>query len=305
MNVLVTGGAGFIGAHVCEKLLSLGEKITVLDNLSTGLIKNLDSRVPVESMDIEDKSCEEIFRKGQFDTVIHLAAQISVHTSMERPYLDASTNVGGLVNMLDLSRRFGVKKFVFASTAAVYGDKALLPIREAEELDPKSPYGISKAVGELYCRKWKEIYGLDTISLRFSNVYGPKQGLIQEGSVIPCFVEKAISNKPLRIDGDGEQTRDFLYVEDLAEGIICGARGKQVGVYNLSSQSSCSINELVEILKAYLPEIKVERGPERLGDIRHSMLDNSKAIQDFNWKPKYSLAEGLKKTCDWCSLNKR
>lgn len=304
MNILVTGGAGFIGSHVSEKLVELGETVTVIDNLCAGVEENLPKTVRFCRMGIEDSNCEEIFKNGSFDTVIHLAAQVSVGVSIERPIFDATVNIIGLINILDLSRRYGVKKFIFASSAAVYGDKNQLPIRETEELDPKSPYGISKKTGELYSLKWEEIYGLETLCFRFSNVYGPRQGAGQDGSVIPGFIEKAYNGKPLRINGDGEQSRDFVYVEDVAAGIIAGIYSGASGVYNLSSNSRHSLNELINLLKKHLPEFSIEYGPDRLGDIRHSMLDNFRARHDFSWEISYGLDEGLKKTCMWYNTRK-
>ena len=304
MNILVTGGAGFIGSHVSEKLIELGEMVTIIDDLSAGLEENLPKDVRFCQIGIENSRCEEIFKNGCFDAVIHLAAQVSVGISIEKPILDATVNIIGLLNMLDLSRRYGVKKFIFASSAAVYGDKKQLPVREDEELDPKSPYGISKRVGELYTLKWEELYGLVTLCFRFSNVYGPRQTAGQDGSVIPGFIENARAGKPLKINGDGGQSRDFIYVEDVAAGIIAGIHSGARGIYNLSSNSRHSLNELISLLKKNLPEFSTEYGPNRPGDIRHSLLDNSSAKKDFSWEISYSLGEGLKKTCMWYNTRK-
>lgn len=299
MNVLITGGYGFIGSHVAEKFFKEGYHIFIIDNLSTGNSKNINFKHTFFQLDIEDPKCREVFRSNKFDVVVHLAAQINVVCSIEDPYRDTLSNVLGLTNILQLSAEYGVKKFVFASSAAVYGNNQEIPLKEAELPDPLSPYGMSKATGELYCKKWRELYGLNTICFRFSNVYGPRQGVKGEGGVISIFMERMAQGKKLVIFGDGNQTRDFIYVKDIADAIY-GAVDKDItGIFNLSTGWESSVNELIDVLDHQRPIGEVVYEDEREGDIKNSCLDNTRIKQAINWEPRYYLAEGLKNTYTW------
>ncbi len=298
MDVLITGGAGFIGSHVAERFLKEGDRVTILDNLSAGEKANVPKGAKFVCMDVEDRNCEKVFKDGGFDLVIHLAAQISVAASMEDPHQDARSNVLGVVNMLELSRKYRVEKFVYASSAAVYGEKSALPVQETDELCPKSPYGISKLCGELYCEKWSEIYQLKTLIFRFSNVYGPRQAAYGDGSVVPSFIKGAVEKTPIRIHGDGEQTRDFVFVLDLAQWLVQGAKSRLTGIYNLSSNTRHSINELVDTLGQLYPELQVIHGPERPGDIRHSVLDSTRLRKGLRLSEGCSFHDGLRITCE-------
>lgn len=182
MKVLITGGCGFIGSHVAERFFKEGHEIFIIDNLSAGSRNNVSIQHKFYNLNVADKKCEEVFRVNKIDFVIHLAAQVDVNISDRDPCLDSEANILGLVNMLDLSRKHGVKKFVFASSAAVYGDNQNLPLAETAPAQPISVYGINKSVGEEYCRRWKEMYQLDTVILRFANVYGPRQGVKGEAA---------------------------------------------------------------------------------------------------------------------------
>lgn len=299
MNVLITGGYGFIGSHVAEEFFREGHRIFVIDNLSTGNSKNIKFRHTSYRMDIEDNRCREVFRSNRFDIVVHLAAQINVASSIEDPYRDTSSNILGLTNMLQLSAQYGVRKFVFASSAAIYGNNTDLPLDEADPPDPISPYGMSKATGELYCRKWSQIYGLSTVCFRFSNVYGPRQGVAGEGGVISIFMERAVQGKELVVFGDGGQTRDFIYVKDIAAGIYKAVEKDIEGVYNLSTNTGSSINQLVEVLRGLQPVNGVIYKEERAGDIRDSRLDNTKLREAMDWKPCCCFSEGLERTYSW------
>ena len=299
MNVLITGGYGFIGSHVAEEFFKEGYRIFIIDNLSTGNSKNIKFKHTSFQLDIEDHRCEEVFRSNKFDAVIHLAAQINVVGSIEDPYRDTKSNILGLINMLQLSAQYGVRKFAFASSAAVYGNNRQVPLSEEAMTDPLSPYGMSKATGELYCKKWSALYGLSTICFRFSNVYGPRQGVVGEGGVISIFMERAAGGKELEIFGDGNQTRDFIYVKDIANAIYKAVEKDISGIFNLSTNSESSLNELIEILKELQPIKDVLYKDEREGDIKNSCLDNTKIRQVLNWEPRYSLAEGLKSTYKW------
>ncbi|TYP68633.1 NAD-dependent epimerase/dehydratase family protein [Paenibacillus methanolicus] len=299
MKVLITGGYGFIGSFVAERFHKEGYDVYIIDNLSTGSKNNVEFKHKSYLLAVEDRKCEEIFRSNGFDIVVHLAAQVDVVTSMENPRLDTKSNILGLSNMLNLSAKYGVKKFIFASSAAVYGLNDSLPIPEHAALNPISPYGMNKMLGETYCAKWKEIYGLDTLCFRFSNVYGPRQGRGGEGGVVSIFMEHAITGKSLTVFGDGGQTRDFIYVEDVADAIYRSSYSMLGGVYNLSTNQESSVNRLIETLRDLHGDIQVLRKESRPGDIYRSTLDNSAIARSLDWSPKYDIGEGLARTYAW------
>ena len=299
MNVLITGGYGFIGSHVAEEFFKEGHRIFIIDNLSTGNPKNIKFKHTFYNLDISDKECKDIFESNHFDIVIHLAAQINVPFSFENPCEDSMSNVVGLTNILQLSAHYKIKKFVFASSAAIYGSNKNIPLKENEQPDPLSPYGISKATGEYYCSKWSELYGISTLCFRFSNVYGPRQGIQGEGGVVSIFIERAVKGIEIEIFGDGNQTRDFIYVRDLSSALYKAVTNNMQGVYNLSTNTEVSINELLNTIIDIIPIKEVIYKAEREGDIKNSSLDNTKLLHDLNWKPAYTFQNGLKKTYDW------
>ncbi len=299
MNILITGGFGFIGSHVAEKFYQEGHDIYIIDNLSTGNIQNINFKHVFFQLDIENPKCEEIFKRFKFDTVINLAAQISVTNSLNNPYEDTRSNILGLTNMLQLSKKYGVKNFIFASSAAVYGNNQKVPLTEDDDVDPLSPYGMSKLMGEFYCKKWNSIYGLNTTCFRFSNVYGPRQGTKGEGGVISIFLENLVKGNEIVVFGDGNQTRDFIYVKDVAEGIYRAFDKGISGVFNLSTEKESSINDILKILDIYNPIKELHFTDPRKGDIKFSCLDNTNLRSKLNWRPHYSLEQGLRKTYTW------
>ncbi|NOU84525.1 NAD-dependent epimerase/dehydratase family protein [Paenibacillus sp. LMG 31460] len=299
MKVLITGGYGFIGSFVAERFFKEGYEVYIIDNLSTGNKQNVDFKHKGYVLSVEDRKCEEIFRSNRFDTVVHLAAQVSVKTSVEDPRLDSKSNVLGLSNMLSLSQKYNVHKFIFASSAAVYGNNDEVPLLESSVCNPISPYGINKWIGETYCNKWKQLYGLDTLCFRFSNVYGPRQGSVGEGGVISIFMEKVINGKELVVYGDGGQSRDFIYVEDVADAIYRSSYSGLDGVYNLSANTENSVNELISALQGLHGSVAFVHSEQREGDIYRSKLDNRRIANDLDWVPKNSFQEGLAKTYDW------
>lgn len=304
MRVLITGGYGFIGSFVGEMFAMEGHEVHIIDNLSTGSSENAKFSHVFYQVNAEDPKCEEIFKKFKFDVVIHLAAQVNVAVSMDDPYIDSKYNVLGISNMLSLARKYGANKVVFASSAAVYGLNEEIPLKENSQCDPVSPYGLNKWVGEMYCEKWNEIFGLDTLCYRFSNVYGPRQGTIGEGGVVSIFIQRVAQGKDLTIYGDGEQTRDFIYVQDVAEAIYRGVEKDLSGIYNLSTNTGISVNQLIETI-GELADIKnVNYENERQGDIKHSRLDNTKIKSDLDWEPFHTYKEGLEKTYHWFNENK-
>ncbi|WP_171056278.1 NAD-dependent epimerase/dehydratase family protein [Paenibacillus sinopodophylli] len=303
MKVLISGGYGFIGSHVADRFHKEGYEVFIIDNMSTGRKENINFKHKGYQLSVEDPKCEEIFRSNRFDAVVHLAAQVSVAESVSNPRLDTESNVLGLVNMLTFSKKYNVKKFLFASSAAVYGMNDKLPLVETDKCDPISPYGISKWVGESYCLKWSQLYELDTVCFRFSNVYGPRQGSVGEGGVISIFMDRVISGQTLYIHGDGEQTRDFIYVEDVADAIYRASYSSVLGVYNLSTNSERSINSLVDVLKELQDVKEIKHTPNRAGDITRSTLSNEKIKAELDWSPMYDTDEGLSRTYAWFQSN--
>lgn len=278
-NILITGGAGFIGSHVLEILTRQPEyEILVLDNLSSGSLDNLPPSVKFFKLDICDAAVEEVFKAHRIDTVIHLAAQTSVGYSVEHPDEDAKVNLLGSINIMDCCVKHGVCNFVFASTAAVYGDIAQLPIVEEAETIPTSFYGITKLTWEKYMAIYSNLHGIKANVLRFANVYGPRQGDKGEGGVISIFAKCVRDDKPLTIFGTGEQTRDFIYVADVAKAIVqCVKNPVQFGVFNVSTKKQTSVLQLVSTLEKIVGrKLQVIFQPAKPGDILHSTLDNSK-----------------------------
>ena len=300
MKVLVTGGAGFIGSHLVRKLRAERVEIVVLDNLSTGLRENLPQGVKVLVMDVCDLAIVSVVASGHFDAIVHLAGQTMVDASIRDPRNDAQINILGTVNVLEAARLGGVKRVIFASTAAGYGDVAEkdLPVVETKDLVPMSFYGLSKVTVEQYLSMYHRVFGLDYVVLRFANVYGERQGDGGEGGVISIFTKRIAAGESITIFGDGEQTRDFVYAGDIAAGIYAALLTENVNTaYNLSTQMETSLRKLVGILSQIAGrEIVPQYGRERSGDIYHSMLSNIRAQWGLAWKPKMPLEEGLRRT---------
>lgn len=301
MNILVTGGAGFIGSHLVRQLLVLGHEVTVLDNLSTGVRNHLPANGFV-FWELDDRAPETRARiMGEhFDAIVHLAGQTMVDVSIRDPHFDASENVMGTVNVLEAARLSGVKRVIFASTAAAYGnvEAGLLPLREDLPLEPLSFYGLTKVMVERYLALYHVLYGLDYVVLRFANVYGERQGDKGEGGVISIFAKRVAHGDPLTIFGSGGQTRDFVYAGDIANGIVHALTTEHANTaYNLSTQTETSLNDLVTLFgKAVGQELHPAYQPAREGDIYRSILDNEKAKVFMDWRPKVSLEEGLRRT---------
>lgn len=295
---MVTGGAGFIGSHLVEILLRENCDVQILDNLHTGIKENVPDGVELIEMDIRDAAVLPLFERENFDAVVHLAGQTMVNVSVADPFFDESVNIHGTVNILEACRRTKVKRIIFASTAAVYGDIEALPICEAMRTEPASFYGLSKLTVEKYLKLYHELYGLTYAVLRFANVYGERQGDGGEGGVISIFTKRVAKGEGIKIFGDGEQTRDFIYVGDVVSGIYQALKAAQVNdVYNLSTNMEASVNEMVGLLQEIAgAEIQIERKPPRAGDIYRSVLSNRKAVDGLTWRPETSLKEGLSKT---------
>lgn len=278
MKILVSGGAGFIGSNLVDKLVELGHNVVVIDNLSTGKKENLNKKAVFYETDIINKPIlEKIFEKERFEIVFHLAAQIDVRKSVEDSSKDAETNIIGSLNLLELSRKYRIKKFIFSSTGgAIYGD-CKIPTPENEKEMPFSPYGCAKLAVEKYIYYFNKVFGLDYVILRYANVYGPRQNSKGEAGVVAIFLAKMINNTNPEINGTGEQTRDFVFVDDVVEANIL-ALSKVSGVFNISTGKETSINEIFHKLNSLFDSKFSEKHAEaKKGEQEKSCLDNKKA----------------------------
>jgi UDP-glucose 4-epimerase len=300
MKVLVTGGAGFIGSHIVDMLIGEGHDVIVVDNLSTGKEENLNPEARFYKLDIQDPSLEDIFKKENPEYVSHQAAQIDVRRSVTDPVLDAKINILGTINLLEKCVSYKVKKVVFASSGgAIYGEQEIFPAPEIHPMRPVSPYGITKLAAEHYLRYYKATYGLDYVSLRYANVYGPRQDPFGEAGVVAIFIHKMLDGDQPIINGDGEQTRDFVYVEDVARANILALKSNtDERVFNIGTGIETSVNQIFYNLREIIdPSIREVHGPPKRGEQRRSVIDPSKAKEFLQWEPRTSLIEGLKKTC--------
>lgn len=308
MNVLVTGGAGFIGSNLVDALLRQAGRVTVIDDLSTGRRANLPPEVTLYRQDIADgEALAEILRQESPEVVFHLAAQISVPRSLAEPGLDAGTNIVGTLNLLEACRLSGTRKVIYSSSAAVYGTPESLPVREDHPCRPLSPYGISKFSAELYLATYRHLYGLDYTILRYANVYGPRQEDSGEGGVVAVFIRHLLDGRPPVIYGDGEQTRDFIYVGDVVAANLQAIDRGAGQVLNISRGAPTSVNALLDILQRIAgTSLAPRREPPRPGDIVHSYLDNSRARRELAWGgPACGLEEGLRQTLEYCRRTSR
>lgn len=305
-KILVTGGAGFIGSHLVDSLMKMQAEVNVLDNMINGSMENLshwegDSDLKVLKGDVRTR---EDLRKSLegVSVVFHQAARVSVPDSVKHPVEVIDANVLGTTNLLDQCRKQDVETFVVASSSSVYGETETLPKDESMVCFPTSPYGSSKLAQERISLAFGETYGLRTTALRYFNVYGPRQRSGHYAGVISIFAKKALGNQPLPIFGDGEQTRDFTYVEDVINcNILAATQDKAAGhVYNVGKGSQVTINALADfIIEITKSESKKNHVPPRPGDIRHSQASITRAHQDLGYKPKTNIEEGLVKTIDW------
>lgn len=300
MKILITGGAGFIGSHVADVLRAAGHKVVVVDNLSSGRRENVAEDVRLYELDICDAALEDVFAAEGFAAVVHLAGQTMVDVSIKEPEFDTKVNVAGTIHVLECCRRYGVRRVVFASTAAVYGNNEALPLCENELPCPLSFYGLSKLTVEAYLALYRRYYGLEYAALRFANVYGERQGDGGEGGVISIFTKRVAGDLPITIYGDGGQTRDFIYAGDVARAIYAAltAPVEQVNdVFNVSTNKETSLQDMLEVLRIVSgKEIKPQYGPARAGDIYRSILSNDKIRRKLDWQPEMDFAEGLKRT---------
>jgi len=301
LRILVTGGAGFIGSNIVDKLLENDHDVVVLDNLATGNIENIKDK-NVEY--IADSILDDNLNLSDIDVVIHHAAQINVRTSVDKPIYDGDVNILGTINILEKMRKYDVKKIIFASSGgAVYGEPQYLPVDEKHPINPMSPYGLSKFCGEEYIKLYSRLYGIKYAILRYSNVYGERQDPRGEAGVISIFIDKILNNERPTIFGDGTQTRDFVYVGDVCDANLMALKWKNNETVNIGTSNETSINKLFNIIAKELnfKETPIYDKP-REGEVYRISLNIDRA-KELGWEPKVSLEEGIKRTINWAKSN--
>jgi UDP-glucose 4-epimerase len=314
MKVLVTGGAGFIGSNLVDALLARGDDVVVLDNLATGRRANLDSalargaRLVVE--DIRDAELvRSLLEQERPEVVFHLAAQMDVRVSAAQPVYDAEVNVIGTINMLEAARLCGARRFVFASTGgAIYGETDVLPTPESTEINSEAPYGQAKYSAEGYCELWGRLHGLSAVSLRFGNVYGPRQDPLGEAGVVAIFCGKLRDRGQPTVFGDGLQTRDYIYVQEVVEAALIASANEVSGAFNVGTGKESSVLDLVEVLRKLGRQMDIigpddsfepQFAPARAGEVQRSSLDPSRSRQVLGFEARVGLELGMRRTLEW------
>jgi UDP-glucose 4-epimerase len=301
MNVLVTGGAGFIGSSVVRLLVEGGHSVAVLDNLSSGYRQNIDE-TGTRFIEGDVRDADRVVQAAKdVEVIIHMAASVGNQRSLSDPRADAAVNAFGTLNVLEAARAVGARKVVYSSSAGIFGELRSLPIAEDHPVEPDSPYGVSKLAGEKYCLAYSRLYALEAICLRYFNVYGVRQRFDAYGNVIPIFATLLLRGEPLTVFGDGEQTRDFINVADVARANVLAACDRGVsGAFNVGSGTAVTVNHLVRLLEeAGGRRATVRHGPPRPGDVRHSLAD-IRAIGDaLGFAPAVTLEPGLVEYVSW------
>jgi UDP-glucose 4-epimerase len=307
-RVLVTGGAGFIGSHIAEMYLGAGWEVVVLDDLSRGHAHNVPAGARLVQADIRSPEARKLLAEGRFKVLIHHAAQIDVRVSVEQPAFDASINVVGFVNLLEGAGAGGVERVVFASSGGtVYGDPIEIPTPETAPNCPISPYGASKLAGEHYARMLGALHGFDAVSMRYSNVFGPRQDPKSEAGVVSIFVSRLLEKRPLTIFGDGTQTRDYVFVKDVARANLLAGTGPlppagvhEARAFNIATSTETTVLELADTVGRVMGVKPVlEFAPTRPGELLRSSLDVRKAGALMGWKPEFTFETGLPQLIDW------
>lgn len=301
MKILVTGGAGFIGSHVVDAYLAAGHQVVVIDDLSSGSRENLNPKAKFYQVDIRSDQIEGIFQREKFDILSHHAAQMDVRRSVADPKYDASVNIMGTLNLLESSRKNAVKKVIFASTGgAIYGEQEQFPAPEEHPLRPLSPYGVTKLAAEKYLAFYHAMYGLQFVCLRYANVYGPRQNPFGEAGVVAIFVHKMLKGEQPIINGDGKQTRDYVYIADVVRANLLALDCPRSEIYNVGTGVETDVNQLFKKLRTYLkPDCKEEHGPPKNGEQQRSVISYAKIKRELGWTPGTKLEEGLYLTAEY------
>ncbi len=311
MRIIITGGAGFIGSHIVERLLASGHEPHVLDNLSTGSRRNIPEGVQLHEVDVRNADeVLKVFETVRPHAVSHQAAQMSVSLSVREPIFDAEVNVMGLLSVLRAADRTGVERFVFASSGGVLYGNVEEPAPETHPADPVSPYGITKWVGERYLKFYSQNSAMKCIALRYSNVYGPRQNPHGEAGVVAIFCQRLLRGEPATINGDGQYIRDYVYVTDVAEANFLALTQPSIEPfrpYNVGTGIGIDTNQIGAAIHAECVRLigdqnkvpELGRGPARAGDLRSNLIDAGRATQDWGWRPRVMLDAGLRQTVEW------
>jgi len=295
--IIVTGGAGFIGSHVVDALIVRGHTVHVIDDLSTGKRENVNGAATLHELDIRDAKLTDLFSGLQPTKVVHLAAQIDLRRSVRAPVEDADINIMGGLHVLEAARAAGVRHITYSSTAAAYGMEKPVPTSEDEQVAPVAPYGVSKVAFEMYLRAYRHLHGMDSMILRFANVYGPRQTVKGEAGVVAIFFDLIRNGKAPMINGDGEQTRDFVFVTDVAESVVRAVEKGSVGTCNISTGKETSVNTLYGLMKGVSgTDVDAEYGPGKPGDERRVCLDPARAYEILGWAASVSVDDGVRRT---------
>jgi UDP-glucose 4-epimerase len=305
MRALVTGGSGFIGSNLVDALVERGDQVTIIDNLSTGRRENLDDALgkgaELVEVDVTDASAvADVVGRVTPEVIFHLAAQIDVRKSAADPANDMAINVGGTINVLEAARGAGVRRVINTSTGgAIYGEGKILPAPEDHPVAPEAPYGLSKFCAEGYCDLFRRLHGMSTVSLRYGNVFGPRQDPLGEAGVVAIFCGKALEGGTPTIFGDGLQTRDYVFVGDVVSANLAAVDSNAGGSFNIGTGVETSVLDIVSVLDEQVEGgFSAEHAPERPGEVRHIALDATRARAELDWQPQVSLGDGLKRTLD-------
>ncbi len=298
MKVLVTGGAGFIASHIVDAYVERGHEVFIFDDLSTGQRTNLNPRAIFHQVDIADVKAVKLIAQIKPDVLNHHAAQMDVRHSVADPQFDARVNILGFINLLEACKNAGTKKVIFASSGgAVYGEQDIFPAPEEHPTRPSSPYGVSKRTGELYLSYYQQAFGLPYIALRYANVYGPRQSNKGEAGVVAIFISLLLAGKVPVINGDGKQTRDYVYVGDVAAANLAALESPFVGEINIGTGVETDVVTLFQSLRQGAgSKLAASHGPAKIGEQRRSCLAAQRAAEIFGWRPQVSLREGLERT---------
>lgn len=301
MKILVTGGAGFIGSHVADRFIREGHEVHVIDNLTSGMRENVPEDAVFHELDITSADTTRLVENERYEAIAHLAAQIDVRKSVADPAFDAEVNVVGFLRLMEAARRSGLRKVIFSSTGgAIYGEPEWVPQDESHRLAPLSPYGLSKLTAEQFLSFYQRTYQIDTVALRYANVYGPRQQSHGEAGVIAIFAGLLLDQRSPKIYGDGEQTRDYVYVEDVVEANYLALDFNGSGTFNVGTGVETSVNTLFGHLRRQIaPHIDAVYEPPRAGEQLRSVLSFRKAASELGWRPRVSLPVGLKSTVEW------
>ncbi len=301
MKILVTGGAGFIGSHVSDALMESGHSVHVVDNLSGSTRDTVPAGASFHELDIRDPRVHELWADERFEVLYHLAAQMDVRKSVADPAFDADVNIRGMLNVIEAGRSSGLKKIVFSSTGgAIYGEPDYTPQDENHAVQPLSPYGITKLCSEKYLHFYHETHGIDYVALRYGNVYGPRQNPHGEAGVVAIFSERLLDSIQPTINGDGLQTRDYVFVSDVVDANLRALSFEGSGIFNIGTGKETTVVELYSVLRDELaPDMPIQHGPGMPGEQRRSVLAYSHALNVLGWQPSVGIQSGLTQTARW------